>query len=354
MELVGRSVDDDAALETLLLPFATGVLSWPASNRVLFLRARASTALPREATSWVVEQSFRPFADALTRAGMTPVTTAPDAKFDLVLVLPPRQREESRALLARAMQLVSASGVVVASLLNTEGARTAEADLERLAGSVRSLSKNKCRVFWSPANARDVDAALLTEWASLDAPRPIADGRFLSRPGLFAWDRIDAASALLAGCLPTNLSGRGADLGAGFGYLAAEVVARCPAVISLDLFEAEARALDLARKNLAADPGSATSVQLAFHWHDVTRGLPGSYDFIVSNPPFHQGRADQPDLGRAFISAAAAALKPGGRLWLVANRHLPYEAALAQGFTRVSKVKEESGFKVIEAIKAGK
>lgn len=354
MEIVGRAVDDDAALETLLLPFATGMLRWPASNRVLFLRARAGVALPPEATAWVFEQSFRPFADALARAGLTPVTTAPDETFDLVLVLPPRQREESRTLLARAVQCVSKGGIVVASLLNSEGARTAEADLERLAGSVQSLSKHKCRVFWAVAKPSDVDASLLTQWTTLDAPRPIAGGRFLSRPGLFAWDRIDAASALLASCLPTDLSGRGADLGAGFGYLAAEVIARCPGVVSLDLFEAEARALDLARKNLATNPSSATSVQPAFHWHDVTCGLPGSYDFIVSNPPFHQGRADQPDLGRAFISAAAAALKPGGQLWLVANRHLPYEAALTQGFTRVRKVREEHGFKVIEAIKAGK
>lgn len=354
MEIVGRAVDDDAALETLLLPFATGVLHWPASNRVLFLRARAGIALPPQATAWVFQQSFRPFADALTRAGLTPVTVAPQETFDLVLVLPPRQREESRALLARALQCVSEGGIVVASSLNSEGARSAEADLERLAGSVQSLSKHKCRVFWALAERDQAANPLLTQWAMLDAPRPIADGRFLSRPGLFAWDRIDAASALLASCLSGDLSGRGADLGAGFGYLAAEVIARCPAVTSLDLFEAEARALDLARINLAADPGRATPVQLAFHWHDVTGGLPGSFDFIVSNPPFHQGRADQPDLGRAFITAAAAALKPGGRLWLVANRHLPYEAALAQGFTRVRKVKEESGFKVIEAIKAGK
>ena len=40
-----------------------------------------------------------------------------------------------------------------------------------------------------------VDAVLLDDWIALDAPRVIADGRFVSRPGVFAWDRIDAASA---------------------------------------------------------------------------------------------------------------------------------------------------------------
>ena len=346
------SIAEDAALSTLLLPFASGALQWPAGNRVLFLRARAGSDLPVTATEWVCEQSFRPYADALERAGLRALPAAGEGTFDLVLALPPRQREESRALLARALQRVAPGGIVVASLLNTEGARSAEADLASLAGQVHSLSKNKCRAFWAAADAAKMDAARISEWAVLDAPRPIADGRFLSRPGLFAWDRIDAASALLASCLPADLSGRGADLGAGTGYLSAELLARCPGVVLLDLYEAEARALDLARLNLAGNSARAKSVELAYHWHDVTRGLPTRHDFIVSNPPFHLGRADQPDLGRAFIASAAAALKPRGSLWLVANRHLPYEAALAQGFTSVRTVKEQDGFKVIEAIKA--
>ena len=59
-----------------------------------------------------------------------------------------------------------------------------------------------------------------------------------------------------------------------------------------------------------------------------------------------------PDLGRAFIAAAAVALNPGGRLWLVANRHLPYEEALGSGFGQVRTVAQEGGFKIVEAVKA--
>jgi 16S rRNA (guanine1207-N2)-methyltransferase len=69
------------------------------------------------------------------------------------------------------------------------------------------------------------------------------------------------------------------------------------------------------------------------------------------NPPFHVGRSDAPELGRAFIAAAARALRPGGRLWLVANRHLPYEAALAGAFAFVNVLADAQGFKVITARK---
>lgn len=355
----------DVALETLLLPLQTSEVRWPASSRVLFLRARAGWPLqrfPRE--QWICEQSFRPYADALQRDGLA--VTATDAGGDplqLVLALPPRQRDEARALLARAVLRTAQGGVVLACMANSEGARSGESDLARLLGPMHSLSKHHCRAFWATVRADILDRALLDAWSLLDAPRPICAGRFLSRPGLFAWDRIDPASALLASVLPHDLAGRGADLGAGYGYLSAEVLARCPRVTALDLFDAEARALALAKLNLARsdvrddahdfpqpDFSQRDFPQLGFYWHDVTIGLPHRYDFIVSNPPFHLDRAARPELGRAFILAAADALLPGGRLWLVANRHLPYESALAEKFASARTVIVRDGFKVLEAV----
>ena len=344
---------DDAALETLMLPFASGALAWPHAARVLFVHARDGwplRAMPLDRL--LCEQTFKPYADALRRGGLTIATHADDEKFPLVLLLPPRQRDQARADLARAVQRTAIDGTIVASIANNEGARSGEADMQRLLGPVHNLSKNHCRVFWTTLREETLDRALLEEWLQLDAPRPIADGRFVSRPGVFAWDRIDAASELLASRLPNDLAGRCADLGAGFGYLSAEVLARCPRVTSLDLYEADARALELARQNLAnANAARATGAKLDFIWHDVTTGLPHRYDTVVMNPPFHQGRADLPELGCAFIVAAADALLPQGRLWLVANRHLPYESILHERFATVRNVATERGFKVIEAIK---
>lgn len=335
-------------LDTLLLPLAGGAVPGATAGDSLFLRARAGLALQAlRGPALACEQSFKPWADALERDGFV-LQSHPVAGYARVLVLAPRQRDESRALLARAWELCRPGGVVLACAANSGGGRSLQDDLARLAGPVHSLSKHHCRVSWTLPGAVP-DLALLDQWRGLDAPRPIAAGRFLSRPGLFAWDRIDLASTMLAECLPADLCGRGADLGAGFGYLASEVLDRCPGVTALDLYEAEARALDLARLNLAT-----ARLAPGYHWHDVAAGLPGSYDFIVSNPPFHQGRADVPALGQAFIAAAAAALRPGGRLLLVANRHLPYEATLAREFEVVQVLRDQDGFKVIQGRKKGR
>lgn len=341
----------DTALAALFVPFESFELQLPADGRVLFLRARAGVRLREMAQpEWLCEQSFMPFADELARNGLRVGEPAPGELFPLVLVLPPRQRDEARALFARALQHTAPGGSVLAAMPNTEGAKSGEADLTKLSGAVQHLSKHKCRVFWATPQPGKVDRDLLAAWLALDAPREIVDGH-VSRPGLFAWDRVDRASALLAAHLPADLHGRVADLGAGSGYLATQIIARCPQVSAIDLYEAEARALELARINLARaqrECGRALSVEV--RWHDVTRGLPRRYDAIVSNPPFHQGRADLPDLGRAFITSAAEALVPDGRLLLVANRHLPYEAVLAARFIEVRTLVTQEGFKVIEAV----
>lgn len=381
------AADADPALETLFLPFAEGRLAWPAEG-VLFLRARDGWPLHRQPTAGLVcEQTFKPEADALQRSGLTVCNDgaladadadtdatgpagATSRRYPLVLLLPTRQREESRALMARALDLCAPGGRVVACVANNEGAKSAEDDLRRIAGPVATLTKNKCRVFWTAPRGEPVQAAapggaaadapsanperdeardLAAAWRHLDHIRPIAGGRLLSRPGVFAWDRIDPASALLVEHLPPDLAGQAADLGAGVGYLGVELLARCPRITALDLYEAEARALDLARRNLQSHADRAT---LRFHWHDVTTGLPAKYDVIITNPPFHaQGRADRPDIGRRFIAAAAAAMRLGGRLWLVANRHLPYEAVLQEHFGEVRVVATRGGFKVFEAVR---
>jgi 16S rRNA (guanine1207-N2)-methyltransferase len=327
----------DPVLKTLLLPFDDGALDWPLTP-ALFLRARPLDA-PRD--KLICEQSFKPTHDALMRTGFA-MHDGEGGPFPMVLVLPPRQREEYRALLARAVMQTQAGGVVLACVSNLEGAKTIENDLKSLCGEVSSLSKHKCRAFWSRIAPERLDKALIAAWTQLDAPRRVASG-YMSRPGVFAWDRLDAGSQLLAAHLPA-FSGIGADLGAGIGYLSDVALKASPAITRLDLIEAEARALDLARLNL--DDPRAT-----FHWLDATQALPDRYDFLISNPPFHIDRADRHDLGQAFIRSAAAALKPGGQFWMVANRHLPYEETMKAAFKRIDAVASNDRFKVLKAIK---
>jgi 16S rRNA (guanine1207-N2)-methyltransferase len=203
---------------------------------------------------------------------------------------------------------------------------------------------NHGEVFWFAVPA---DASHLARRLEPEAPA-LVEGRFRSAPGMFSHRHSDPGSRLLAESIPAGLSGRVADFGAGWGYLSAMLLDRCPHLSGIDLYEADFDALGAARHNVVARPG----VELAFLWRDLLQEpAERRYDAVVMNPPFHAGRKANPELGRAMIAAAARALKPGGRLFMVANLGLPYQAALRAGFRHVRELGVGSGFKVIEAIR---
>jgi 16S rRNA (guanine1207-N2)-methyltransferase len=188
-----------------------------------------------------------------------------------------------------------------------------------------------------PETPTGLDAAI-----AAGAPR-IVDGLGLwSQPGVFSWDRMDPGSTLLIGQLET-LKGRGADFGGGIGVLAHSVLAQTT-VTALTVIDIDRRAVEAARRNLD-DP------RVSLVWDDVRQVELVDLDFVVMNPPFHDGGSEDRALGQAFIAAAAKALRKGGTLWLTANRHLPYEAPLNAAFARVGLRSGAGGFKIYEAVK---
>ena len=118
-----------------------------------------------------------------------------------------------------------------------------------------------------------------------------------------------------------------------------------PGVSHLDLVDIDRRALEAARRNLD-DP------RADFHWADA-RSAPelSGLDFVVMNPPFHDGGPRTRRWARPSSAAAIEILRKGGVLWLVANRHLPYEGVLGPLFSKVALKGEAGGFKIYEARK---
>jgi 16S rRNA (guanine1207-N2)-methyltransferase len=293
-------------------------------------------------------QSDKPAADALARLGLT-VSAEPEPPAGLAIVFATKHKEETLYHFARAVSVLDEGGTLIVSAANDLGAPSLERRCAELLGGVETYSKHKCRVFRGRKEAARLNHGLLEAWLRLGEWQPIAGTDLVSRPGVFSWKSVDSGSRLLAQHLPDDLAGRGADLGAGYGYLSRELLARPHRIAELHLFEAERKALDAAERNLAGHTGN-TAVH--YHWADVTAGLPvDGLDFVVMNPPFHIGREAVSALGRAFVRAALGALRPDGRLFLVANRHLPYEGEIQAMSGRVESKIEGGGFKVIVARK---
>ncbi len=310
---------------------ADGLMSLP-DGAITIMRPAASydvSALPRDTVQIV--QGFYPDAVAWQGAGYA--VSQDLGRCAAAIVVVPRAKALARTMIAEAC---AQADFVIVDGQKTDGVDSHFKACRKALGDLPSLTKAHGRIFWFAAS----DA--FADWAA-PAPQKGAHAYF-TVAGVFSDGAVDAGSALLAEALPAKLPARMADLGAGWGYLAAPVLERA-GVRSLDLIEAEALSLDCAKLNVTDD-------RVSFHWADATRFAPqAAYDGIVMNPPFHTSRASDPSLGRAFIQAAARLLTPNGKLWMVANRHLPYEATMTECFRNVDTIAGNGAFKVFHANK---
>ncbi|MEL7213451.1 MAG: methyltransferase [Pseudomonadota bacterium] len=285
--------------------------------------------LPKDRVQIV--QGFKPDHDAFAKAGYD-AQIAPQGRFTLSIVCIPRAKAEARALIAQACAVTD--GWVVVDGQKTDGIDSLYKACRKEADVTAAFSKAHGKTFAFPAT----DA--FTEWAMPDTPVKAADGYF-RQPGVFSADGVDPGSEALAAALP-KLKGTGVDLGAGWGYLSVQALAQ-DSINTLHLVEADAAALACARLNIQDN-------RAQFHWADATGfSLPDPVDFVLTNPPFHTERAADPALGQAFLQAAASLLTARGEVWVVANRHLPYEAHLATLFQQVEEVGGARGFKLLRA-----
>ena len=317
--------------ERLSLALETGALTLPPSGPVAVIGARAGD-VPDVLDKDRVEIVARLYPDhaAFRDAGYS-VKTGIEGPYAAVIVCLPRAKAEARALILAARK--ATEGPVVIDGQKTDGVDSILKDVRRHAETGEVLSKAHGKIF-------SFEGGDFSDWET--GTPPLVEGRFRTSPGVFSADRVDPGSRALAEALPKTLKGHVVDLGAGWGYLADAILSR-EGVTLLDLVEADHVALDDARHNI-------TDPRARFHWADARSFRPDTpANHVVMNPPFHEGRAADPELGRAFIRAAAAMLTPKGQLWLVANRHLPYEPTLQDAFRDVQILGQTASFKLYTA-----
>lgn len=262
-----------------------------------------------------------------------------ERSLEAAVLLAPPGTVERRYALALALRALEPGAALTALAPKDRGGARLAKELRAFGGEVAEDARRHhriCRVA-RPAALEGLDEAILE-----GGPRHIDNIALCTQPGIFAWDRVDPGTELLLRHLP-KLSGRGADFGCGLGILALSVLGS-EAVTGLVLIDNDRRAVEMARRNVG-------DARADIRWADLRRPDPdlAGLDFVVMNPPFHDGGVEDQALGAAFIERAAQALRPGGALWLTANRHLPYEAALHAAFVTVTLQASENGYKVFEA-----
>lgn len=339
---------DDPAMLALLYPFDRDLVALDPGASVLIANPLKIAAFPlAEPDQTDLWQWWKGAANALDGQGNLLSASGPDGsrQYDAVLIRLPRQREEGQFLMATAWDNLKPGGLFMVAAANDTGGARLEKDLGWLS-DCQSASKYKCRVVWG---IKDAVSLCPKTWLTAGALQKNGQTGLWTQAGLFSWDRVDPATAMLLAHLPKNFTGAMADLGCGYGVLALHMLNQNPGLKKLSCVDADARALRVCEKTISEKFPNAV---VDYHWADLSRPAAlNPVDLVVMNPPFHAEKALAIDIGQSFITNAAALLKKQGELLMVANAHLPYEALLAQSFSSVEKKFEGQGFKIFAARK---
>lgn len=214
-----------------------------------------------------------------------------------------------------------------------------------------SLAEQKSRVLRARKPMKAVAREALTHWPS-SQHHPDVDLVVCAEGGVFAGTSIDIGTYDLLAVLDRVSGQQGMriiDFGCGTGVLATQIAKLRPSatVIASDQ---SAAAVESAKATVVAN---GVSDRVSVVRDDGLSAQPdASADLILFNPPFHSGAAVHAGTSLRLFAEAGRVLKPGGELWVVANRHLSYKPALRKLVGETREVRRTPKFTVTRSIKA--
>ena len=284
------------------------------------------------------------------------------ASFDLVLSHLPRGRAVQEELIRGAAWVLRPGGrfyLVAHKRAGVKGAIATARELFGQCGVVRQKKGYHVALAVRPADLQPSPPA--DSYAAHTIPLDGVETTLVSKPGVFAWDRLDDGTAALVGAIEIGPCDRVLDLGCGTG-LAGLAAARRAVEGQVVLVDADLRAVESARRTLAANGIANAEVMVSDCGSAVlqrrvdARRLDGRhfdarhFDGIITNPPFHQGVGVDYEVACQFVRDAARLLRPGGRLFLVANRFLRYGDLIRETFGNVATAYADNRYHVLTAV----
>ncbi|PWK65064.1 16S rRNA (guanine1207-N2)-methyltransferase [Streptomyces sp. CG 926] len=342
-----------------------------AAGRITVLGDRwgtLTTALAAHRPTQITDSALTRAATAanLDRAGIgtakstvTLLTTQdpPPERIDVLLVRVPKSLALLEDQLYRLAPHVHAGTVVVGTGMVKEIHTSTLRLFEKILGPTKtSLAEKKARlIFCTPGTPGATRPTSTGPWPltyTVDEDAGSASGlSVVNHAGIFCADRLDVGTRFFLQNLPTNTDGaRVVDLGCGNGVVGTAVQAHDPdaeVVFTDESYQAVASARETYRANIREGRRTAE-----FHVGDGVAMLsPGSVDLVLSNPPFHSHQATTDATALRMFAQSRKVLRPGGELWIVANRHMGYHTHLRRLFGNSEVVASEPKFVVLRAVK---
>ena len=285
-----------------------------------------------------------------------PFTTDTQAEgWDAIAILLPKGRKLLRRWLAESHQLLREGGQLYLAGANREGIQPALKDAQAVFGPGSLLGYRKgCRAMRflkkkpgeAPPNWLNEAGILPDSWHEFTFTRDADIFHFANLPGVFSYEGLDEGTHFLLDHTPEVEGREVLDFGCGCGVIG--VLAGYYEAVSVDLIDANLLAVQAAKENIAR----LGLKQARAFASDGLKAVGGrQYDLILSNPPFHTGKAVNYQVTEAFLQDSGKVLRSGGKLVLVANRFIRYERLMESYFRKVNVLAQDDRYRVIEGVK---
>ncbi|MFJ5273094.1 methyltransferase [Streptomyces sp. NPDC088358] len=278
---------------------------------------------------------------------------APPDRIDVLLVRVPKSLALLEDQLHRLAPGVHEGTVVVGTGMAKEIHTSTLRLFERVLGPTRtSLAEKKARlIFCTPLQglAREPNPWPY-RYQLPDGVGPVSGRTVTNHAGVFCADRLDIGTRFLLQHLPRSRGAeRVVDLGCGNGVVGTAIALANPEAEVLFVDESY-QAVASARETYRANAGDGDGAE--FRVGDGLTGSPAeSVDLVVNNPPFHSHQATTDATAWRMFAQARRALRPGGELWVIGNRHLGYHLKLRRLFGNSELVASDAKFVVLRAVR---
>jgi len=274
----------------------------------------------------------------------------PDGPLDVVLLKVPKSLALLEDELCRLRPHITPDTVVVGAGMTKHIHNSTIELFERIIGPTRtSLAVKKARLIVATPDDRSPTPS---PWpTTYDGPGGIST---VNHSSVFSREQLDIGTRFFLDHLPASFEAeRIIDLGCGNGIVGVTAAQRNPDA-ELTFIDESYMAVASAEASYRATLGGSGTARFVvgdniFHLSTEPPIERGSIDVVLNNPPFHDDHAIADATAWQMFTESHGALRPGGEMWVVGNRHLAYHAKLKRVFGNCDIVASNSKFIVFRA-----
>ncbi len=265
--------------------------------------------------------------------------------LDGAVIYMPKSKEHARMLISNIASCIKPGGQLLLVGENKAGIKSGAKLLEPFSEQVNKIdSARHCSLFCAQLSKGTPPFDLKkwqTRWAMTLSGTEL---EIVSLPGVFSHKELDEGTKLLLENVKRVPAGKVLDFACGAGVIGCFLAKKQS---DMDLVMSDVSALAL---HCAAESAKANGIQCDIIASDGLTDVPGNFEAVFTNPPFHTGIQTNYAVTEKFIQDLKRHLRPGGSVLLVANRFLKYPQALQENLNKVKVVAKTTKFTLYSGI----